>query len=132
MRMSELKDEERIIEVRLQPNSPRTQTEMFSVPFGEVWRVMEVVSLDRASPEFELALHKNGVRQGAVHALIVYAGNGSRPMSDAFANCPIRHGDLDYFVATLVLPLTEAMSVKFRLTIRRSLDKMTVNSPQSA
>ncbi len=129
--MPELKGEERIIEVRLQPDSPRSQTEMLSVPFGEVWRVMEIVSLDKASPDFELALHVNGVRRAAVHALMVYVGNGSRPMSDAFANRPIHHGHLAYFVATPLVPLTQAISVKFRLTIRRSLDEMMVSSPQS-
>lgn len=105
---------------------------MLHIPFGEVWRIVAVVSLDKASPDFELALHVNCVRQGAVNALTVYVDNGSRPMSDAFANCPIYYGDLDYFVATRILPLTEAVSVKFRLTIRRSLDEMLVNSPQSA
>jgi hypothetical protein len=130
--MSELKDEERIIEARLQPDSPRTHTETLSVPFGEVWRVIDIVSLDMASPDFELALHKNGVRQGAVHALTVYAGNGSRPMSDVFKNCPIYHGHLAYFVATPLLPVTEAVSVKFRLKVRRSLDEMLVKSSQSA
>lgn len=127
-----MKDEQRIIEVRLQPDSPYTQTEILRVLFGEVWRIIEVVSLNRASPDFEFALHKNGVRQGVVHALTVYVGNGSRPMSDTFANCPIRHGHLAYFVATPLHPLTKPMSVKFRLTIRRSQDEMIVNSPQSA
>ncbi len=102
--MSELKDEERIIEVGLRPDSPYTQTEMLPVPFGEVWRIIDVVSLDRASPDLELALHKNGVRQGAVTALAVYVGNGSRPMVDAFAKRPIHHGHLAYFVATQVQP----------------------------
>jgi len=126
--MAELKDEERIIEVRLQSDSLRTQTETLNVPFGEVWRVIGIVSLDKVSPDFELALHRNGVRQGAVDALTVYVGNGSRPMSDAFANCPIYHGHLAYFVATPLLPLTEAIFVKFRLRIRRSQDEMLVNS----
>jgi len=128
--MPELKDKERITEVRLLPNTPRTQTEMLSVPFGEVWRVIDIVSLDKASPDFELALHKNGVRQGAVNALTVYAGNSSRPMSDAFANCPIYHGHLAYFVATPLLPLTEPVSAKCRLTIKRSVDPMIVNRPE--
>ena len=131
-RMPELKDEERSVEVRLNPDSPRTQTEMLSVPFGEVWRVIDIVSVDKASPDFELALHVNGVRQGAVHALTVYVGNGSRPMSNVFADCPIHHGHLAYFVATPLLPLKEAMPVKFRLTIRRTLEEMTVNTTQSA
>ena len=67
--MPDLNDEERIIEVRLQPDSPRTQTETFSVPFGEIWRVRAVTLLDKTSAEFELALHVNGVRQGAVNCL---------------------------------------------------------------
>jgi hypothetical protein len=126
--MPEQKDEEKIIEVELQPNTPRTETEVLRVPFGEVWRVIEAVSLDRAYPDFELALHKNGVRQGGLSANTVYVGNGSRLMSDTFANCPIYHGHLAYFVATPVLPLTKPISVKFRLTIRRSPDEMTVSS----
>ena len=109
-----------------------TQTETLSVPFGEVWRIIEIVCLDRPSVEIELALHVNGVRRGAVYALTVYAGNSSKPMLDAFANRPIYHGHLAYFVATPLLSLTEPISVRFRLTIRRSLDEMTVNSPQSA
>ena len=130
--MTELKDEERIIEVRLQPDSPPTQTETLNVPFGEVWRVIDVVSLDKASHDFELALHRNGVRQGAVNALTVYVGNGPRPMAGAFANCPIYHGHLAYFVATPLLPFTKLVSVKFRLTVRKSQDEMIINSPQSA
>ena len=126
--MAELDNEERIIEVRLQPDSPRTQSETLSVPFGEVWRIIDVVCLDIASPDFELALHRNGVRQGGVYANTVYEGNLSRPTADAFANCPIYHGHLAIFVATRLLPLTKPMSVKFRLTIRRSLDEMTVKT----
>jgi hypothetical protein len=128
--MSKLEDEERIIEVQLQPGSPRTQTEMLHIPFGEVWRIVDVVSLDKASPDFELALHVNCVRQGAVNALTVYVDNGSRPMSDALANCPIYDSDLAYFVATPLLPLTETISVKFRLTIRRTVDEMLVNNAE--
>ena len=96
------------------------------------WLDLQLPWLLWASLDFEFALHRNGVRQGAVNALTVYVGNGSRPMSDAFANCPIYHGHLAYFVATPLLPLTKPLSVKFRLTIRRSLDEMIVNSPQSA
>jgi hypothetical protein len=130
--MPELKDKELIIEVRLQPDSPPTQTEMPSVPFGEVWRVIDIVALDKASPDFELALHVNGVRQGGFCANTVHVRNSSKPMSDAFANCPIHQGHLAYFVATPFLPLTKPISVKFRLTIRRSLDEMMINSRQSA
>ena len=125
--MSELKDEERIMEVGLRLDSPRTQTEMLYAPFGEIWRVIEVVCLDRVSPDFELALHINGVRQHAVHALTVY-GDCSSPMSNAFANCPIHHGHLAYFVATQLLPLRRPVSVKFRLTIRRSQDERIPNN----
>ena len=59
----------------------------------------------------------NGVRRGAVYALTVYTGNSLKPMLDAFANRPIYHGHLAYFVATSLLSLTEPISVRFRLTI---------------
>ena len=116
-------DEEKIIEVKLQPNTPRTQTENLRVPFGEVWRIREVVSLDRASPDFELALHVNGVRRGAVYALTVYFENSSNPMLHAFDNdnCSIEHLDSAYFVATPIHRVTQPISVKFRLTITRSI-----------
>src|SRR5208282_2650766 len=113
--------DERIIEVRLQPNTPRTQTENLRVPLGEVWRIREVVSLERASPDFELALHVNGVRRGAVYALTVYFENSSNPMLHALDNdnCLVGHLDSAYFVATPIQRVTQTISVKFRLTIRR-------------
>jgi hypothetical protein len=112
--------EERIVEVTLDPSSPRTQTDMIRVPFGEVHRITEVECLDQPSPDFELALHVNGVRQTAVYALTAYAGNRSKPMIHAFANCPLQRLDLAYFVATPVLPITKPLSARFRLKIAKS------------
>jgi hypothetical protein len=126
--MSELKDEERTIEVRSQPDSPRTQTEVLSIPFGEVHRIIDIVCLDRAFPDFEIALQVNGVRQAGFCASTVHEDNGSKPMSNAFANFPIHHGHLAYFVATPLHSLTKPMSIRFRLTIRRSVDEMIINS----
>jgi hypothetical protein len=122
--MAEQDTIEKIIEIVLPPNTTPKPTAFPSAPLGEVWQIIDVASLDEASPSFELAFHQNGVKQVGFDVNSVYERNNYRPMANSLADCDIYNGHLAYFVATPYLPLTQEVRVRVRLKIRRRADEM--------
>lgn len=127
--MVNLEDIERKITATILPNTPRTRTEMPSMPpNGEVWRIKKIVSLDKPSPDVVLALFFNEAPQSEVRASSIYENEempkkyeNSPPMSNAFYGCSIQRGNEVHFIGTPepIPAVTESMSVRFVLTIER-------------
>ena len=95
----------------------------FRVPLGKVQRITEILVLDRPKQEFEIALHINSVRRGAINALTAYVGNNREPTLHAFDNdnCKMEFLDSAYFVVTRHNPkLKSPISVRVRLRIVES------------
>ena len=111
--------EERKISITIPPKTPRFLTARVQIPRGEVWRIIQVVSLSRPSPDVELALHIDGVPQAQVNASSVYIENESKPTANAFANSMLGHSDKVHFVATPLTPSKNTMSLVFRLKIQK-------------
>ena len=78
--------EERKVSITIPPKTSRFLTAPLNIPAGEVWRIIEIVSLDRPAPDVEVALHIAGVPQARVNASSVYAKNESKSSMNAFAN----------------------------------------------
>ena len=111
--------EERKISITIPPRTPRFLTSRVPIPKGEVWRIIEIVSLSRTVPDVELALQIDGVPQARVNASSIYIENESKPTSNAFANCVLGHADNVNFVATPLAPAKDTVSLVFRLRIQK-------------
>jgi len=81
------------------------------IPKGEVWGIIQIVALNRPSPDVELSLQINGVPQARVTASCVNVENRSKPTEDAFANFILGHIDKVHFVATPLTPPKGKLSV---------------------
>ena len=95
----------------------------FQAPLGKVQRIAEIAVLDRPSQEFELSLHVNSVKRGAINALAAYVENNREPTLHAFDNdnCKIEFLDSAHFVATRHNPtLKSPISVRVRVKIVES------------
>jgi len=111
--------EERKIAITIPPKTPRFLTAPISIPTGEVWRIIEIVSLERPAPDVEFALHITGVPQARVNASSFYVKNESKPSMNTFANYLLGHRDKINFVATPLTPSNATISVTFRLKIQK-------------
>ena len=77
-RLVDLDVEERKISITIPPKTSRFQTGLVNIPKGEVWRIIEIVSLSRPAPDLEFALHIAGVPQARVTAGSVYIENEAK------------------------------------------------------
>jgi len=117
--MVDLGVEERKLTITIPPRTPRYQTAMIDIPEHEVWRITEIVSLTKPSPDVELSLQINGVPQVRVYVKSIYIGDELRPSAHAFANCMLGHRDKTHFVARPLTPSKDPIRVTLRLRIQK-------------
>jgi len=111
--------EERKLSITIPPGTPSCLMGRVEIPKGEVWRIIQIVALNRPSPDVELSLQINGIPQARVTASCVYVENRSKPTEDAFANFVLGHVDKVHFVATPLTRPKGELSVVFLLKIQK-------------
>jgi hypothetical protein len=106
--------EDRTIEVRLEPSSPRVQSKFILVPYGEVQWIAEIACLDKPTPNVEVALYIDSVRQAGFLA--------SKLALNGFAKYEFDGVDMVYLIVTPVLAVIEPIRVRFRVKIGKCDD----------